>query len=124
MSISTKNNAAAVVNYNQLRVDGDKGTYIGAAHSDITKDLLSFQSSTPKRTADSYGNRRSTVNLLRGVSVANPSGVSVAKDFKIEMNFSVPVGLSDADWNEAIARIQGLSAADLKALAITGKIQF
>lgn len=124
MSLNTKNAAAIAVAYTQLRVDGDKAIFIGPLHTDITKDQLSVQSVAPKRIVDSYGNRRSTVNYLTGVTVATPDGKTAAKDLKVELNVSIPVGASDSVIAEAFARVLSLTVADLKSIAVTGKIQF
>lgn len=124
MSLNTKNAAATAVSYNQLRVDGDKATFIGPVHTDIIKDQLTVQSIAPKRAVDSYGNRRSTVNYLSGITVATPDGKTAAKDLKVELNVSTPVGATDAQVGEALTRILSLTVADLKSIVVTGKIQF
>lgn len=123
MALSTKDKAAAVVTYNALRSEGDRTTYIGASHSDIVKDQLVVSSIAPKRTAASFGNRRSTVNLLRGVSVTTPGGATESKDLKVELNVSIPVGVSDDAVSEALARVLSLDVPTLKSIVVTGKTQ-
>lgn len=123
MPVTTKDSAAVVVLYNALRSEGDRTTYIGSGHSDIVKDQMVVSSIAPKRTATSFGNRRSTVNLLRGVSVATPAGAAESKDLKVELNVSIPVGVSDNAVSEALARVLSLDLATLKAIVVTGKTQ-
>lgn len=72
MPISLKNAANAAVIYNPLRSEGSKTLYIGVSHSDIAKDQLSLSTTAPKRSANSYGNRRATFNVVRTVTVGTP----------------------------------------------------
>lgn len=124
MPISLKNAANAAVIYNPLRSEGSKTLYIGVSHSDIAKDQLSLSTTAPKRSASSYGNRRATFNVVRTVTVGTPVGTTESKDAKLELNSSLPVGMSDAEVDELFARAVSLAKADYKSLAVTGKTQF
>lgn len=124
MPISLKNAANAAVVYNPLRSEGSKTLYIGVSHSDIAKDQLSLSTTAPKRSANSYGNRRATFNVVRTVTVGTPMGATESKDAKLELNSSLPVGMSDAEVDELFARAVSLAKADYKSLAVTGKTQF
>lgn len=124
MPINLKNAANAAVIYNPLRSEGSKTLYIGVSHSDIAKDQLSLSTTAPKRSASSYGNRRATFNVVRTVTVGTPVGTTESKDAKLELNSSLPVGMSDAEVDELFARAVSLAKADYKSLAVTGKTQF
>lgn len=114
---------AANVEYAMLRTQGNKSAFIGAGHSDLSKDLLTLTSNPPKRTNTSYGNRRSSINLVRSVSVPTPDGTTEVKDMKLELVMSIPAGVSNADFDEAVARITSVSDALLKDIAVVGQTQ-
>nr|UJQ85135.1 MAG: hypothetical protein 2 [Leviviridae sp.] len=104
MSIITKNAAGANVTYTIFRKDSDVASYVGANHSDVSKDIIVVKSVSPKQTLSAYGNRRSTVNYLVTVSTANPDGTTTAKDLKLEVSASIPAGVSFATFKEALQR--------------------
>lgn len=111
MTIALKDNAGATVNYSFARdvsvANGIKRHYYGPSHSDSAKDMLTITISDPKRTADSYGNRRATIAYYATVGVDTPDGqTNVAKDLKVEVNVSLPVGTTSAELLEACARMQ------------------
>nr|UJQ85523.1 MAG: hypothetical protein 2 [Leviviridae sp.] len=112
MSIQTVDAAAAAVTYNAFRKDGDSVTYIGPAHSDLSKDMLVVKSVSPKQTSISYGNRRSSCNYLVTVTSGNPDGTSTAKDMKAEIVVSLPAGVSFASLKEALRRLGGILTTD------------
>lgn len=129
MSITLKNNADANVVYNQVRsvaqASGVKTTYNGPTHTDVSKDNLAITLQDPKRASDSYGNRRSTISYYKTIDVEVPGGVTtVAKDLKIEINVSLPVGATTSELFEAGARIQAFLASEayLQAAAFDGAI--
>jgi hypothetical protein len=105
MTITLKDTAAANVVYSIYRKEADRAIYIGPAHTDIVKDQLVVSSVSPKQTAGSFGNRRSSVNLLTTVSVTDPGGETVSKDMKVEVIVSMPAGVSYATLDESLSRI-------------------
>lgn len=123
MSIQVEDKAATAVLYQPLRTEGYRTAYIGAAHSDISKDQLTVSSIPPKRTAGSYGNRRASINLVRTVLVATPLGGIEAKDMKFELSTSVPVGVDVNAINDMFARLTSVSEADMNSIAVVGQTQ-
>lgn len=105
MSIVLKDTAAANVTYSIYRKEADRAVYIGPAHTDLVKDQLVVQSVSPKQTASSFGNRRSSCNLLTTVSVADPQGNTVQRDMKVEVIVSMPAGVSFATLDQSLSRI-------------------
>nr|UJQ85252.1 MAG: hypothetical protein 2 [Leviviridae sp.] len=124
MSITLKNTAAADVVYNIYRKSENRAEYIGPAHTDLSKDLLVVSSSSPKQTSTSFGNRRSTVNLLTTVSAPLPDGTSAKRDMKVEISVSLPAGVTFAILDEALSRIAHAITTDAIAtdLLFIGKI--
>lgn len=115
MSLTLKNQAGTNVTYSVLR-DSSSGTqltksYFGPSNTDILKDQVVVKSTDPKRTADSYGVRRSSVAYYLSKAISDPNAASATKDMKIEVSVSVPIGaaaqsFSAADLLEAAARVQ------------------
>lgn len=105
MSIVLKDTAGANVTYNIYRKESDRAVYIGPAHTDLSKDQLVITSVSPKQTSDSYGNRRSSANLLTTVSVTAPDGTTVKKDLKVEVIVSLPAGVSFATLDQSLSRV-------------------
>nr|UJQ84885.1 MAG: hypothetical protein 2 [Leviviridae sp.] len=110
--------------YSLYRHGGNRAEYIGAAHSDSDKDMLIVNSVAPKQTAASYGNRRTSVNLVDTITVATPGGESIQKDMKLELVGSIPVGATFADFEAMAAKQADLlgNSALLKQLFETGQV--
>jgi len=123
MSIALKNVAAEAQAYDAYRTEGNRTSYIGVSHTDSVKDLLTVTSNAPKRSSASYGNRRSSFNLIRSVSVPNPAGGSDIKDAKIELVVSLPVGTLAAEVQELFTRLSTLDIADFESAAVLGRTQ-
>jgi len=96
MSIITVNAAGTNVTYSIYRKEANRAVYIGPANTDLVKDQLIVNSASPKQSASSYGNRRSSVNYLSTLSTSNPDGTSTAKDVKCEVVVSIPAGVTFA----------------------------
>lgn len=124
MSIVTQNAAGTNVTYAIYRKEANRSVYIGANHTDILKDQLVVTSVPPKQSSGSYGNRRSTINYLVSVSTANPDGTTSAKDMKVEIEVSLPAGVTFATLKEALRRVAGTITDDAVAtdLVHIGKI--
>nr|UJQ85384.1 MAG: hypothetical protein 2 [Leviviridae sp.] len=125
MSIVLKDTAGGNVTYNIYRKESDRATYVGPAHTDLIKDQLVVTSVSPKQTVGSYGNRRSSVNLLTSVSVATPSGETATRDLKVEVIVSLPAGITFAVLDQALSRIAEAVSNDAIAtdLFYIGKIE-
>lgn len=125
MSILVQDAASSNTTYNQLRSEGFRTSYVGATHSDITKDTLTLNSNPPKRSGSSFGNRRSSINLVRTVSVSTPDNLTEIKDMKFELVCSILVGVAQSEIDEAIARIASLAAntSVVNSVAVAGKTQ-
>ena len=124
--LNTKNLAGTAVTYSRYRSAGNRTEYVGPANSDLTKDQIILQSTAPKTQGENRGNRRSSVNVVSGVSVLNTKGVSVVRDAKLELLASVPAGMTEGDFKELCARQAALLADPtfVKNLFLTGLIDY
>lgn len=124
--ITLKDAANADVTYQQLSAEGFRTTYIGANHSDMSKDQVILNSVSPKRSGVTFGNRRASINLVTSVTVPTPGGETEVKDMKFELVTSVPVGVSASAVDEAMARISAAvaNATLVEGVAVIGKTQF
>lgn len=91
------NKAQASLDFVQFRVNGDSAEYIGPSSTDISVESLSLKSISPKRGNGQYGNRRSTVNLVRGTNVVDLNGDTTVRNRKLAVEASFPVGVTDAE---------------------------
>lgn len=126
MSITLNDAAASAVVYTPLRTEGFRTSYIGPQHTDMHKDMVIANSASPKRNGNSFGNRRSNFNYITAVEVPTANGETETKDMKVEIVTSVPVGTSEAEVNEALARVSSFLAdsATAKQLFVVGKSQY
>nr|UJQ85928.1 MAG: hypothetical protein 2 [Leviviridae sp.] len=94
--------------FSEFRHNGNRCEYISDTHSDVLKDTLVLTSASPKQTMDSYGNRRSSANLIKTVPVVAPDGETVRKDMKLEVLSSVPVGVAFTEFEAECDRMVAL----------------
>jgi hypothetical protein len=126
MSLTTETVAASALVFTPFRTSNNRSSYIGPAHSDLSKQQMILTSIAPKQTKSDYGNRRSTFNSVATVSVVNPLGDTVKKDMKVEINASIPSGATFADFKEQLHGLAYLAADDsmMESFFLTGKIEF
>nr|UJQ85033.1 MAG: hypothetical protein 2 [Leviviridae sp.] len=125
MALNLKNAADAAVVYTRYRFEGNKAVYIGPAHSDLIKDQISLGSTSPKQTKETYGTRRSTINVIRSIEVGAPNVAdNVVRDMKLEALASVPNGATFSEFSEHVARlVAALSDPSVcEELFLVGKI--
>lgn len=99
---------ASTADYVQYRVSGDNAEFLGPAATDLMTDSLYVKSVSPKRGNNQYGNRRGTINLVRGTSVLDVEGQSVVRNRKITTECSNPVGTTLAELTEDCANMASL----------------
>lgn len=123
--LNLKNKAGTAVVYNFVTHGGSSTTYIGPEHSDLLADSITLTSASPARKGNDYGNRRSRSNLQRAVKVASPTAVDVVKNAKLELLASVPVGMTDIQFEELCARQAALlsDSTYVKFLFIQGRTE-
>lgn len=122
-----KNVAAATVNYTLYRTAGNRAEFHGPAHSDTNTDVVILVGNDPTKSGDSFGNRRSSCKILRSADVSATDGVStLTRDAKIDIQSSIPVGMTESEINELFARAaEAVILSEIATdLARTGKVQF
>lgn len=126
MPIVLKNSANADASYGMHRVDNNRSVYHGAEHSDLKKDQLILLAQEPTAASDTYGNRRASVRYIRTTSTTTPGDKVAQRDVKAEIAFSIPVGATETDILEVLARLKSLSDSPeiVTELARKGKVQF
>jgi len=125
MSLSTFDNNAVAVVYDHYRTDQNRATYVGPVHSDLSKDSMIVTSVAPKRNGVSFGNRRSSLNLVQSVQVLDTNGLTVTKDMKVEILISLPAGVTEDALKEAVSRVRGVLNANATVVDLfhSGKIE-
>ena len=125
MSLTLENAAGSPVAYTLFRFSGNRSTLVGPDSTDLITDEIQINSEGPARTAASFGNRRTSVNLLRSSTVPVPDETTVSKTVKLELVSSLPAGLSDSAVDEMIARMSSLlgNPTVLKQIIVTGQVQ-
>lgn len=124
--ITTKNVSAADVSFAQYRVNGDTAIFIGPASTDVVNDMLMIKSVAPKRGNGSYGNRKSSLNLIRSTTVKDLQDNDVVRDRKLEVTSSLPVGAKLADLIEDAHELGTLlqDPTFVENLFLLGKIEY
>jgi len=124
--ITTQTTLAADVNFTQFRVNGDSAIFLGPVATDITRDQLSLRSLAPKAGNGFLGNRRSQLGLVRSTDVTDLLGNTVVRDRKTSVEFSMPVGVTEAQLIEDAYEMGKLlqDATFVKSLALIGQIEY
>lgn len=95
--------------YKRSREELDKSTYVGPLNSLAARDWLQFYRSAPKRSGESRGTSKSTIKFTIDEAVPNASGSGdIVLPVILEVNFSIPVGCSEATFYELVNRAHGI----------------
>lgn len=85
----------------------NRSVYIGAEHNPAKRDTLTFYRSFPKQVGDFKGVAKSSFKISVDETVTGVNGLSqITSPFIVEVNFSIPLGVSDAER----IRVQQLAA--------------
>lgn len=74
-------------------VTPDNGRHVGPAQTFAVKDYLDLKRTAPKANGDFRGVARSSAKFVRTVTLDD----STKADAIVECNFSIPVGMAEAD---------------------------
>jgi len=76
----------------------NRSFYITPTHSAEARDMLTFHRSLPKTNGNFRGVKKSTMKFTRDVIVLGADGISnITAQEIISVNFSSPVGMTEAD---------------------------
>lgn len=122
MDLST-DDGTATETYSLYRTEGTRAVHTGPNHSDLKSDMAIVSSTNPKGNGTTYGNRRSSVNYVRSITVPTPDGGSSSKDAKVELVCSLPAGASTADISALYHKLRGITLETFESIIADGKIQ-
>lgn len=100
----------------------NRSVYIGSGHTPDSRNTLAMYRTFPTKSGNFKGVSKSSVKLTLDHSVAGADGVStLTSPVIIEMNFSVPVGVTAAQLKKC--RQRALALLDLDAVCEPLNIQ-
>lgn len=89
----------------------NKSTYIGPAHSAVSRQTINFYRTPAKKSGNSYGVEKAAIKVTLDVDVDTVDGAGTTKAPLIaEVSFAMPVGTTDAEKLLAINKLQDLLA--------------
>lgn len=97
LSVDKANNAVSTnVDYKRFEEETNRSTYVGPGHSLASRDTMQFYRTLPKRSGKFLGAGKSTVKLTRDLVIKDAEGNDTVVPLIVEINFSVPVGATQA----------------------------
>ena len=110
----------------------NKATYIATdEHSDTARSTMDLYRTAPRRQGDSLGVRKSAIKLTRDFAVPTADGIEGETNLVpaiVQVSWSLPVGLSDADRADLNDRIVTLVSElaptniDIEAFTVVGSV--
>lgn len=119
LSVDEQNDGVGPVNhtFNRYEEYQNRAVYVGTTHTMSAKDTLSLYRTFPKPSGNFKGTSKSSVKFSKDFLVDGVDGVSqITAPVIIEVSFSVPVGVTNADL--LIMRQRALSMLDLDAVMV------
>jgi hypothetical protein len=98
----------------------NKSTYRTASHNDtVQQDLLSFYRTAAKRSGEFLGTEKTAIKRTKTVIVKNASGLDVKAPSIVNLDFSLPYGMTIAQKLATLMETIGyLSSTEGKAAMI------
>nr|UJQ85589.1 MAG: hypothetical protein 2 [Leviviridae sp.] len=106
--MKTKNLLGTDVTYTLFRQTNNRASLIGPLHTDSVKDQFTVTQRDPVPSKNEKGYRRTEAQYQVTIPVTEPLGV-VPKVLRVEVSASIPVGTTEAEIEEAFARVGNLS---------------
>lgn len=94
----------------------NRSTYVGDSHSVEAKDTLNFYRTVPKPNGNFKGVAKTAFKFSRDTVVTGVDSTSVSAPIIVEVSFSIPVGVTDAD--KLLARQRALAMLDLDSVMV------
>lgn len=104
----TNNGTLANVSFTRFEEQLNRSTYISDAHEPGKRDILAFYRSFPKPSGTFKGVRKTTVKFTTDTEVADSIGGTIECPIIVEVNFSLPIGVTVAQIVEMRQRILAL----------------
>lgn len=113
LPIDTANTGVTTdLTYSRYEEQTNRSTYISAVHEPGRRDILAFYRSVPKPAGVFKGVRKSSVKFTHDVTVDDSAGGTIDCPVILEINFSIPIGVSTAVILELRQRLVALLDAD------------
>lgn len=99
--------------YSRFDSSSNRSTYIGDGHSNVARNTLGFFRSLPKKNGNFRGTAKTSLKFTEDITVTGVDGVSALTTPLIcEVNFSIPVGATEAQQLELRQRVLALLDMD------------
>lgn len=86
--------------YERHREYDNRSEYIGPGHTAASRDLLAFYTADPKQSGNYRGTRKSSVKFTEDITVAGVDGSDIVTPIILEVSYSAPVGITEAQITE------------------------
>lgn len=91
--------------YDRFEEYQNRSVYIGASHAPESRDTITLYRSFPKKSGNFNGVAKTAVKFSKDIGVLGVDGLAtLTAPVIVEVNFSVPVGTSQADILKARQR--------------------
>lgn len=91
----------------------NRAAYIGSSHKTDARDLLAIYRTFPTKSGNFKGTAKSSVKFTKDLSVAGVDSTTlITAPIILELSFSVPVGVSNAELKHARQRMLALLDTD------------
>lgn len=97
----------------------NRSTYIGASHVPEARDTMQFYRTAPTKNGNFKGVKKTTVKFTRDFDVEGvDSATTLTSPAIVEVNFSIPMGVSAADTVKLRQRVLALLDDDTVMAAL------
>lgn len=124
LNVDYLNNAITTAEgYDRYEEYQNRSVYVGSTHSPDSRDTVSLYRSFPTKNGNFKGVQKSSIKLSKDHTVNGVDGVAtLTSPVIIEVNFSVPVGVSPADVLKCRQRIIALLDDDTICDALNNQL--
>lgn len=113
LSVDTANTGSTTdLTYSRFEELTNRSSYISENHEPGARDTLAFYRTLPKPAGTFKGVRKTSVKFTRDFTVADSAGGTVDSPAIVEVNFSLPIGLTSAQIVEVRQRVLALLDTD------------
>jgi len=112
LAVDKLNNGTTIIeDFNRYEEYLNRSVYIGTGHTPDSRNTLAMYRTFPTKSGNFKGVSKSSIKLTKDHMVSGADGVSsLTSPVIVEVNFSVPVGVSAADMK--ICRQRLIAALD------------
>lgn len=116
-------NNPVVESYDRHLEEPNRTTYVGATHTEASREMFQFYRTAPKQSGDSRGAAKSSVKFTTDVLVPNRSGSGdISLPVIVEVSASIPVGTTAELTKHIRQRVIALLDDDVVAGGLQDKL--